>query len=103
MNEQAEHQGPDPEGGDGHRGSETKSRSIYVNSASESTRELRDTSRRRRDAEEKLQQHLREAREHTPHDHARNVPHEVSQAGEDPKADEVDEAGRARPDMALEG
>ncbi|MEN8583390.1 hypothetical protein B1A87_016375 [Arthrobacter sp. KBS0703] len=33
-------------------------------SGSQSTRELRDTSRRRREAEEKLQQHLIEAKEH---------------------------------------
>lgn len=32
----------------------------------ESTRELRDTARRRRDAEEKLQQHLLEAKDHVP-------------------------------------
>ena len=36
---------------------------------SESTREMRDTARRRRDAEEKLQQHLEEAREHVPNEH----------------------------------
>lgn len=36
---------------------------------SESTREMRDTARRRRDAEEKLQQHLNEAREHIPNEH----------------------------------
>lgn len=35
---------------------------------SESTRELRDTSRRRRDAEEKLQQHLMEAKDHVPNE-----------------------------------
>jgi hypothetical protein len=75
MNEQAEHQGPDAEGGADHRGSEPKSRTSYVKNASEATRELRDTSRRRRDAEEKLQQHLREAKEHIPHHHPREVPH----------------------------
>lgn len=36
---------------------------------SESTRELRDTARRRRDAEEKLQQHLLEAKDHIPNQH----------------------------------
>lgn len=36
---------------------------------SEATREMRDTARRRRDAEEKLQQHLNEAREHVPNEH----------------------------------
>jgi len=35
---------------------------------SESTRELRDTARRRRDAEEKLQQHLMEAKRHVPNE-----------------------------------
>jgi hypothetical protein len=33
----------------------------------ESTRQMRDTARRRRDAEEKLRQHLLEARKHVPH------------------------------------
>lgn len=37
---------------------------------SESTRELRDTARRRRDAEEKLQQHLLEARDHVPNEYS---------------------------------
>ena len=35
---------------------------------SESTREMRDTARRRRDAEEKLQQHLNEAKGHVPNE-----------------------------------
>ena len=35
---------------------------------SEATRELRDTARRRRDAEEKLQQHLMEAKSHIPNE-----------------------------------
>lgn len=38
-------------------------------SGSQATRELRDTSRRRREAEEKLQQHLMEAKDHVPNDH----------------------------------
>lgn len=37
---------------------------------SEATRELRDTARRRRDAEEKLQQHLLEARDHVPNEYS---------------------------------
>jgi hypothetical protein len=42
-----------------------KSGAPYIEvSGSQSTRELRDTSRRRREAEEKLQQHLLEAKEH---------------------------------------
>jgi len=36
---------------------------------SESTREMRDTARRRRDSEEKLQQHLLEARDHVPNEY----------------------------------
>ena len=35
---------------------------------SESTREMRDTARRRRDAEEKLQQHLLDAKGHVPNE-----------------------------------
>ena len=35
----------------------------------ESTREMRDTARRRRDAEEKLQRHLLEAKGHVPNEH----------------------------------
>ncbi|WP_426997882.1 hypothetical protein [Pseudarthrobacter sp. N5] len=37
---------------------------IIDSSGSEATRELRDTARRRRDSEEKLQQHLQESKEH---------------------------------------
>ncbi len=49
-------------------GSHPKVRPAYIDSSgSEATRELRDKARRRRDAEEKLQQHLLEAKEHTPH------------------------------------
>jgi hypothetical protein len=67
MNEQAHHQRPEAQGAADHKGLEPKSRPIYDTSASEATREMRDTSRRRRDAEEKLQQHLRDAKEHVPH------------------------------------
>jgi hypothetical protein len=103
MNEQAERRGPDAEGGADRRASEPKSRPIYDKSASEATRELRDTSRRRRDAEEKLQQHLREAKEHVPHDHHGEVSRELPKADEAPGTDGDHEAGRVRPDMALEG
>lgn len=95
MNEQAEHQGPDAEGAADHRGSEPKSRPIYDKSASEATRELRDTSRRRRDAEEKLQQHLREAKEHVPHHHPREAPHA------DPVHDANSDQDAATPDPDL--
>ena len=43
---------------------------------SQATRELRDTSRRRREAEEKLQQHLMEAKEHAQEaEHAHDSKH----------------------------
>jgi hypothetical protein len=103
MNEQAEHQGPDTEGGADPRGSEPKSRPIYDKSASEATRDLRDTARRRRDAEEKLQQHLREAKEHVPHHHHGEVSRELPKTAEDPQSDGDYEADKVRPDMALEG
>ena len=46
-----------------------KPRAAYLDPrGSESTRELRDTARRRRDAEEKLQQHLMEAKDHVPNE-----------------------------------
>ena len=63
---------------------------VYADETSEATRELRDTSRRRRDAEEKLQQHLREAKEHVPHHHPGEVPLEVPKADKDPEPDEDD-------------
>jgi hypothetical protein len=56
-----------------------KQRSAYLDPrGSEGTRELRDTARRRRDAEEKLQQHLMEAKDHVPnefHEHHETGPH----------------------------
>ncbi|MFF1882597.1 hypothetical protein ACFVVC_14145 [Pseudarthrobacter sp. NPDC058196] len=57
-----------------------KQRSAYLDPrGSEGTRELRDTARRRRDAEEKLQQHLMEAKEHVPNEfhehHSTGHPH----------------------------
>ena len=103
MNEQAERREPDGEDGADHRGLEQKSRPSYDKSASEATRVMRDTSRRRRDAEEKLQQHLREAKEHVPHHHPGDVFREAPKADGDPAADEDYEAGRVRPDLALEG
>ena len=50
-------------------GTESKSRQRYNSGTSEATREMRDTSRRRRDAEGKLQQHLLQAKDHVPHQH----------------------------------
>jgi hypothetical protein len=47
-----------------------KPRQGYLDpNGSEATREMRDTARRRRDAEEKLQQHLNEAKDHIPNEH----------------------------------
>ena len=54
-----------PEESGAHRDVHEKSGAPYIEvSGSQATRELRDTSRRRREAEEKLQQHLMEAKEH---------------------------------------
>ena len=69
MNELVEEHAPEGAGGAHAQGTEPKSRPIYDKSASEATRELRDTSRRRRAAEEKLQQHLLQAKDHVPHHH----------------------------------
>lgn len=60
---------PDADGATGkQQASDSRSRPVY-DGTSESTREMRDTSRRRRDAEEKLQQHLKQAKDHVPHQH----------------------------------
>lgn len=48
---------------------------------SEATRELRDTARRRRDAEEKLQQHLMEAKHHIPNEFHEHHDHEHQSHG----------------------
>ncbi|MET1064016.1 MAG: hypothetical protein ABWX85_03500 [Arthrobacter sp.] len=45
------------------KGQEPKPHEMFVSPGAESTRELRDVARRRREAEEKLQQHLLEAQE----------------------------------------
>ncbi|UUL76522.1 hypothetical protein NG819_01420 [Pseudarthrobacter sp. Fe7] len=62
-----------------------KPRAAYLDPrGSESTRELRDTARRRRDAEEKLQQHLTEAKGHVPnefHEHPGHGYHGHGHAG----------------------
>lgn len=79
MNEQPEPNTSDPESGTNTQGSDQKPRPVYDTTVSEATRELRDTSRRRRDAEEKLQQHLLEAKEHVPHHHD----HEPDQHGQE--------------------
>lgn len=43
---------------------QSKPHEHFVSPGAESTRELRDLARRRREAEEKLQQHLQEAAQH---------------------------------------
>ncbi|MFD5278682.1 hypothetical protein ACFWIX_14125 [Pseudarthrobacter sp. NPDC058362] len=64
MNEQEQVSGAEVE-----HGIPGKSRQVYRDPrGSEATRELRDTARRRRDAEEKLQQHLMEAKNHIPNE-----------------------------------
>ena len=45
------------------RHADAKPHEPFVSAGAESTRELREMARRRRDAEEKLQQHLLEAKE----------------------------------------
>lgn len=56
-------------------------------SGSQATRELRDTSRRRREAEEKLQQHLMEAKEHAHEaEHAHDSKHSAHGKEEPSKA-----------------
>jgi hypothetical protein len=45
------------------KGKHAKSHEAFVQSGAESSRELRELARRRREAEEKLQQHLQEAKE----------------------------------------
>lgn len=61
-----------------------KARQGYLDpSGSESTREMRDTARRRRDAEEKLQQHLKEAKDHIPNEHHEPHGHGEDGQGED--------------------
>ncbi|TQJ39474.1 hypothetical protein FBY33_1490 [Arthrobacter sp. SLBN-112] len=60
-----------------------KQRIAYLDPrGSESTRELRDTARRRRDAEEKLQQHLMEAKHHVPNEFHEHHGHEHQGQGQ---------------------
>ena len=68
MNDKTTPSAADAENGTEHRNAPgSKSRPISDASRSEATRDLRDKARRRRDAEEKLRQHLMEAKEHVPH------------------------------------
>ena len=62
-------------------------------SGSQSTRELRDTSRRRREAEEKLQQHLLEAKEHAHEkEHAHDAEHHPHGKGHAPATEAAKES-----------
>lgn len=68
-----------------------KSRLTYVDpGGSQSTRELRDTARRRRDAEEKLQQHLMEAKEHA-HQHEADHRDDQDTDDQDPVDQDTDD------------
>ena len=72
-NEAADEQAAEQQAGDEQPGDEqaaeprkdqrSKQHEPYVSGGAESTREMREMSRRRREAEEKLQQHLLEAKE----------------------------------------
>lgn len=53
----------DPEAAEPGKGQQSKPQESFVPPGAESTRELSDVSRRRREAEEKLQQHLQEAKD----------------------------------------
>lgn len=95
MNEQPNPDAPDADKvPENTQGSESKSRPVYDTTVSESTRELRDTSRRRREAEEKLQQHLLEAKEHVPHQHDQ----EQRQEDAGPDAGTADDSNGAQGD-----
>ncbi|MDQ1595572.1 MAG: hypothetical protein QOH40_2128 [Arthrobacter pascens] len=89
-----------PEESGAHRDVHEKSGAPYIEvSGSQSTRELRDTSRRRREAEEKLQQHLMEAKEHAHEaEHAAHKkPHPAEGAGHESDAhDKGPHAKKAR-------
>jgi hypothetical protein len=70
-------------------------------SGSQATRELRDTSRRRREAEEKLQQHLMEAKEHAQEaEHAHDPKHSAHEKEESGKAKGRSGKVKEHPDKA---
>ena len=90
MNEQPQSTAQDDGAEAATTGNHSKVRPAYIDSSgSEATRELRDKARRRRDAEEKLQQHLLEAKEHTPHSdtHPQTSPEDVSKTEDGAKKD----------------
>ncbi|MGY3318786.1 MULTISPECIES: hypothetical protein [unclassified Arthrobacter] len=53
----------DPEAAEPRKDQHSKQHEPFVSAGAESTRELREMARRRREAEEKLQHHLLEAKE----------------------------------------
>ncbi|SKB68303.1 hypothetical protein SAMN05660473_01887 [Arthrobacter sp. 49Tsu3.1M3] len=53
----------EPQAAEPRKDQRSKQHETYVSGGAESTREMREMSRRRREAEEKLQQHLLEAKE----------------------------------------
>lgn len=59
----AEQQAVEQQAAEPRKDQRTKQHEPYVSGGAESTREMREMSRRRREAEEKLQQHLLEAKE----------------------------------------
>lgn len=59
----AEQQPAEQQAAEPRKDQRTKAHEPYVSGGAESTREMREMSRRRREAEEKLQQHLLEAKE----------------------------------------
>ena len=59
----AESQAADGQAAEPRKDQRSKQHEPYVSGGAESTREMREMSRRRREAEEKLQQHLLEAKE----------------------------------------
>ena len=61
--EAADEQAPEQQTAEPRKDQRTKAHEPYVSGGAESTREMREMSRRRREAEEKLQQHLLEAKE----------------------------------------
>ena len=61
--EAAESQAADGQAAEPRKDQRSKQHEPYVSGGAESTREMREMSRRRREAEEKLQQHLLEAKE----------------------------------------
>lgn len=59
----AEPEAAEPEAAEPRKDQRSKQHEPFVSGGAESTREMREMSRRRREAEEKLQQHLLEAKE----------------------------------------